>query len=309
MILITGSEGLIGRGLSHGLTRQNVGWRGFDIRSSDVQDTRDRYAIRKALDGVTGVVHLAAVSRVVWAQNDPELTQSVNVDALKTLIECLAQSPATPWLIFASSREVYGEQQDLPVAEDAELRPLNVYARSKVAGEELTKAARDIGIRSQIIRFSNVYGSINDHSDRVTPAFARAAASGTSIRVDGGTNTFDFTHVDDAVCGLHLAVDATRSGENLPPLHFLTGRGTTLHELAELAQIHSPHTLKVRDAPQRNYDVSRFYGDRSRAKELLGWSARVPLEIGFKRLVDDFSATSGIAEVNANANAHGVLTE
>jgi nucleoside-diphosphate-sugar epimerase len=71
------------------------------------------------------------------------------------------------------------------VAEDAPLSPRNVYARSKVAVEQLTEEARERGMIAAVVRFSNVFGDTEDHADRVVPAFARAAAAGGTVRVDG----------------------------------------------------------------------------------------------------------------------------
>lgn len=290
MLLITGSSGLIGRALCRDLTLSGIRWKPFDIRKNSDHDTRDHDAVKRALKGVTGVVHLAAVSRVVWAQNDPATAREVNVDALENLIDCLADDESRPWLIFASSREVYGEQELLPVPEDATLMPLNVYAQTKVDGERLAEQAIAQGIRTQIVRFSNVYGSTDDHQDRVVPAFAKAAAAGGKLRIEGGDNTFDFTHVSDAARGLRLLLDATIQGEQLPPIHFLTGRGTTLTELAAIAMKHAHRPLSFEDLPGRAFDVSRFVGDPKRAFELLDWTAEIAVEQGFQALVEDFVA-------------------
>lgn len=289
MILITGSSGLVGTALRKVLDGRGIAWRPFDIDNCPAQDTCRTDALVEAAEGVQGIVHLAAVSRVVWAENDPQRTQRVNVDALDGLLRHVMSRREKPWVIFASSREVYGEQEQLPVAESAALLPMNTYARSKVAGERLMGEAREQGLLGQIVRFSNVFGSIDDHKDRVVPAFARTAAQGGNVRVDGAENTFDFTHISDVARGLATVCEAAASGEQLPPIHFLTGRGTTLGQLAELAQKHARHEVGITPSPSRKFDVSRFYGDASRARELLGWQAEVSLEEGFRQLVDDFA--------------------
>ena len=292
MILITGSRGLIGTAIGGLLSDAGVAWRPFDVRDDAAQDTRIRDSLLRALDGVTGVIHLAAVSRVVWAECEPAKARAVNVDALQTLLELMGPGRSAPWLIFASSREVYGEQETLPVREDAELRPLNTYARSKVEGERLVSAAAEQGMLAQIVRFSNVYGSTDDHEDRVVPAFARAAATGGTVRVEGGANMFDFTHVSDAARGLMALYEATVAGEALPAIHFLTGAGTTLDQLARMAGSHSQGAVQITDAPARKFDVSRFVGDPSRARALLGWTPQVELEAGFGALVQLFAELS-----------------
>jgi nucleoside-diphosphate-sugar epimerase len=288
MILVTGSEGLIGRNLVARLTKAGLPCRGFDVRRSMREDVREVEALGRALDGVTGIVHLAAVSRVVWAERDPELTQAVNVIALERLLDLAIRAPARPWLIFGSSREVYGEQASLPVNEAAALGPLNTYARCKVRGEELTAAAAHRGMVANICRFSNVYGCRRDHEDRVVPAFARAAALGGTICVEGADHVFDFTHVLDVARGLELAVRAARAGKQLPPIHFVTGHPCSLGQLAELAQRECGADLAIVEKPARTYDVARFFGDPARARSLLGWEAKTLIDQGFAELTRQF---------------------
>lgn len=288
MILVTGSNGLIGRAFKSRLTGKGVPVRDFDIARSPLEDTRNPEALDAAIDGVEGIVHLAAVSRVVWAERDPQLTQAVNVDALQSLLTLVHARKQRPWVVFASSREVYGEPAALPVAEDTALAPLNVYARSKVRGEQLITEAREAGVVANIVRFSNVYGRTSDHSDRVVPAFARAAALGGKLRLDGPENMFDFTHVDDVVNGLSLHVEATGAGEAFPPVHFVTGRGTTLQGLASIAAREARSSLEIEIAPPRNYDVAQFFGDPARARQLLGWQSRIDMESGFAALAADY---------------------
>src|SRR5690349_8559679 len=100
MILVTGSAGLIGRHLCARLAALGVAHRRFDLRHAPAQDTRNAAALAAAIQGVTGVVHLAALSRVVWAERDPALCQAVNVEALARIVD-LAATGTRPWIVFA----------------------------------------------------------------------------------------------------------------------------------------------------------------------------------------------------------------
>jgi len=308
LLLITGSRGLIGRSLVKRLIARGIAVREFDVARAPHEDTRDPAAIATALEGVTGIVHLAAVSRVVWAERDPGLTQAVNVDALCSVLSIVSGRQQRPWLLFASSREVYGEPETLPVAETAPHAPLNVYARSKVAGEQLIEGAREAGLVANIVRFSNVYGCTGDHEDRVIPAFARAAALGGAMRLDGPENMFDFTHVDDVVRGLEVQIAAAAGGEIMPPIHLLTGTGTTLQALADLAARTSAHELDVDIAPSRNYDVARFVGDPERARQLLGWRADIDLATGFAALTDAYRRVARRPDTTEEALSRAALS-
>jgi nucleoside-diphosphate-sugar epimerase len=162
---------------------------------------------------------------------------------------------------------------------------VNTYARSKVRGEELAQEAADAGLLVNTCRLSSVYGCPLDHKDRVAMAFAGAAALGGTIVLEGVSNTFDFTDVRDVAKGVELLVQATMAGERMPPIHFVSGKGTTLIDLAEMAQAHALTTVTMREAPPRDFDVAHFVGDPARAKSLLGWSAEIEIEDGMRRLI------------------------
>ena len=285
MILVTGSEGLIGRHVSSALSASGHAVRRFDLGRSPIEDVRSSEAVARALEGVTGVLHLAAMSRVAHAETDPEGCHATNVEGLGKLLRlCLARRNR-PWMIFVSSREVYGQQAVLPVSEDAALLPINAYATSKVQGERLIAQASVAGLQTNICRLSNVYGCPHDHRDRVTMAFAAAAVRGGVARVEGADCIFDFTYITDVADGLCRLVDATIAGERLPPVHFVSGRGTTLGALANLAKSVSAHPVQIIEAPARTFDVSRFVGDPARARALLSWQATTTVEHGLATLV------------------------
>lgn len=286
MILVTGSEGLIGQAMIQCLSEQGFAARRFDIKRHPDEDICNPVSLAKALDGATGVLHLAAVTRVVWAENDPILCQRTNVDAIRSLVRLCLEQKTRPWLITASSREVYGQASAMPVQEDSPLRPMNVYARSKAEGERIVESARENGLTANICRFSNVYGSADDHVDRVVPAFAQAAAFGGGIRVEGPDNAFDFTFVDDVANGLLRLVLATGAGRRLPPIHFASGTSTSLGDLAKLAQKHASAPVSVHVGEPRSFDVSSFVGDPRRAYDMLGWKATTSLDLGFRTLLE-----------------------
>ena len=232
------------------------------------------------------------MSRVVWAQNEPDLCRSTNEQGTLNVFRLAAQY-SVPWVLFASSREVYG-QQSVPVSETAALKPMNVYARSKVRGEEIALSHRACGVRSAVIRFSNVYGSVEDHADRVVPAFCRAAAQNTPMYLEGPDNIFDFTHVNDVVEGTYRLIQLLMDGvRRLSPVHLVSGIGTSLSDLAELACKGCTHLPKRTVRNPRNFDVSTFVGDPHFAKELLGWEARTSLEKGVQAFVQQFALHAG----------------
>jgi UDP-glucose 4-epimerase len=287
-ILLTGSRGLVGQTLLAHLRAAGREVREFDIRLDDTQNVCKYESLHRAIVGCSGVVHLAAVSRVVWGERDPVLCRDTNIGGTRNVLRVLFEAKR-PWLLFASSREVYGLPPRLPATELDPLAPINEYGRAKAAAEAMIEAATRDGLIASVARLSNVYGRTDDHPDRVVPAFARAAALGSPMRVDGIDHLFDFTHVEDTVLGLMTMIHILDAGrQTLPPIHLLTGRPTSLGELAEIANRAGSGRSTLVEAPPRNYDVPRFWGDPARARALLGWSPTIDVVTGVGRLVGEF---------------------
>ncbi|MDJ0651990.1 MAG: NAD-dependent epimerase/dehydratase family protein [Simkaniaceae bacterium] len=300
-VLITGSEGLIGSALSTTLIRLGISAFGFDNKLEPHHphygDILNHEQVTKAMQDVEGVVHLAAVSRVVFGEKNPKLCWDTNVEGTKNILEAALASPKKPWVLYASSREVYGQQEELPVKETAPLIPVNIYGDSKIAAERAVAQATQRGLKAAVVRFSNVFGRICDHPDRVIPAFCLAAAYGTKIRIDGKDNLFDFTYIEDVVQGiLSFLYHLSHTDASLPPIHFTTGEATSLGKAASFAQQASKYPIEIVEAPSRNYDVARFYGDPSRAETLLHWKPCVGVQEGMRRLIHQYQLASHIVQ-------------
>ena len=291
-ILLTGSEGLVGRSLCRGLEAAGHDVVHFDIRAAgpDQGDVRDPAALARAVVACAGVVHLAAVSRVAEAEQKPAECRATNEGGVANVLAAVAAQPAPPWVIVASSREIYGNPAHLPADEDSPAQPINRYAESKVAGERMVAEAAAAGLRAMTVRLSNVYGDPADYPDRVVPAFALAAARGGVLQVCGPGHTLDFTHIDDVVRGLVRLVEVFgESGTDVPTLHFVTGRGTRLDELAAMAVALAGGRCRIVEAPPSRLHVSRFVGCGGRARKHLGWEPRISVETGLRRLVEAYA--------------------
>ena len=308
-ILITGSSGLIGSAIIPLLETDGHVIREFDIRLSPsnnnisfiTEDLTDSKARQQAIKGIDGVIHLAAVSRVLDAEHDPTKCFDINVKGTMSLLSDLAKLDNPPWLIYGSSREVYGSASTMPISEDQVLKPINIYAESKVAAESLIRNYARLTDRPAIIfRFSNVYGSIHDHATRVIPAFVRASVTGNEIRIDGEDHTFDFTHLDDTARAIRAAVEHIDNGRlaGIETMNVVSGKGTTLKQLANLVKsISGADTPIIRGKP-RDFDVDNFIGDTSHLENVLGIRCDTPLNTGIERLINDFRASMDIKNVS-----------
>jgi UDP-glucose 4-epimerase len=292
-ILITGISGLIGSAVSNKLLQKGMEVLGLDVLSSNksfIGDTRNETQVDKFVQNCDGILHLAAVSRVIWAQQDPKACWTTNVEGTRNVLKAAIASPKKPWIIFGSSREVYGQQELFPVAEDAGLRPMNIYGHAKVMSEQEMIYARTLGIKTAIARFSNVFGSIEDHATRVVPAFCRGALENKTLIIEGEHHVFDFTYIHDVADGIVKLVDfiTEEKKADIPTIHFVGGQGTTLGQLSQLicSQAQSKSAIKI--GASRNFDVARFIGNPQRALELLGWKAETSVQQGVQNLLADF---------------------
>ncbi|WP_375326517.1 NAD-dependent epimerase/dehydratase family protein [Candidatus Tisiphia endosymbiont of Nemotelus uliginosus] len=286
-ILVTGAAGLIGSALVNKLETQGYEIISCDIRLRDNPLSFFSEDITPVLTQCTGIIHLAAIARVIHGEMYPELCQKVNVDGTIKLLELCKLLPNKPWFIYGSSREVYGEQQKLPVTESAPLSPVNNYAKSKVLIEEYVTSLQDSNLNVAILRFSNVYGGLLDHHNRVIPAFCINALKGYPIRIDGRECIFDFTYLDDVVEGIYLAVKYLQDKKSsLPsPIHLTANRPCSLEDLATIVLETTGSDSRVDFHPPRSFDVPKFYGDFTRATELLGWLPKHSLEVGLSKFI------------------------
>lgn len=300
-ILVTGSKGLIGSKIVEKLSALGHKILELDNRYS-VSDDRygniiDPETIRDKVLACDGVIHLAAVSRVIWGEKDPILCEQTNRLGTYNLLAYAQNKSKKPWFIYASSREVYGEQKMLPVTEESSIEPMNVYAHTKVAAENLIHNASKQGLITSILRFSNVFGGLNDHTNRVIPAFCYAALKNNPLYLEGRDNIFDFTYLEDVARGVVLAVNKILDKVCLPPIHFTTGRGISLAEASSIIISQSnSNSICINKAP-RNFDVSKFYASPQRAKDLLGWEPLYTFENSISNYLELLSKYSIIKEV------------
>ena len=288
-VLVTGHCGLIGSELVSQLQRSGVETIGLDLRGAGHErgDVTDRDAVAAAVRRCSVVVHLAAWSRPVLVERDPFHARLTNVGGTETVVAA-AEQRGCP-IVYASSREVYGEQaQRHPVTESTELEPVNEYGRQKVACERMVAASL---VSSTVVRFSNVYGSTSDWPDRVIPAFVRGALRGETLLVEGADSAFDFTHVSDAARLLMMLCQMLEGGERAPQvLNCCTGKATSLGNLAKLVcAVCGGGTLQL--AAPRTGDPSWFCGNADRAHRL-GWTHLVELQTGLSRLARDHATTT-----------------
>jgi nucleoside-diphosphate-sugar epimerase len=236
------------------------------------------------------ILHAAAVSRVEWGELDPDRCLKVNTMGVLNVIEWATKMEKKPHVIYASSREVYGEPRSIPVAEDHSKEPKSIYGISKLMGEKLlAHYALTSGLRYTILRFSNVYGSTRDLPERVTPRFVGKALRGETLTVYGGDQVLDFTFIDDVVDGLTRLIALIENQDQSVlnnDLHFTTCKGCSIADLARLVNTIVGLGSEIKIMQGRDFDVKRFIGDYSKAKRILGYTPKVSLEDGLRKYIE-----------------------
>ena len=261
-------------------------------------DVRDEVRMRDAVDGCDTVIHLAAVPSVAQSVEDPvgcdSVTHGGTVNAVRQAVEAGIER-----FVLASSCSVYGDAEELPIAETTPPRPLSPYAGAKLASEGVCADAADAGqLAAVCLRFFNVYGPRQDPSSAYSGVISRffsAAAAGEPVTIFGdGRQTRDFVYVGDVVAAILAAADRPLVGTSV--LNVGTGRQTDLLQVLEVVQERAGKKLERRMEPAREGEVRHSRADAGRARWVLGWEARTSLSAGLTHTWAWFSGGYG-AEV------------
>ena len=217
------------------------------------------------------------------SMTDPYTDLEINARAQLLMLEtCRKHNPCIK-LVFASTRQIYGKPDYLPVDEKHPLRPVDVNGINKMAGEFYHILYNNVyGVRAAVLRLTNTIGPrmrIKDARQTFLGVWMRLLLEGKPFEVWDGPQLRDFTYVDDVVDALLLAgADARADGQvyNLggpPPI--------SLADLATLlVEIHGSGTFKVKGYPadRKRIDIGDYFADFSKITQHLGWTPQTPLE-------------------------------
>jgi UDP-glucose 4-epimerase len=303
--LVTGAAGFIGSHLSERLVQEGASVVGLDcftdyypralkernlakLRSAPgftlVESSLRDVDIRKLLDGVTHVFHLAAQAgvRESWGSDFRVYTVN-NVEATQILLEaCTAQRIER--LVYASSSSVYGDEVPLPMREDVRLQPVSPYGVTKLAAEQLCYLYHvNYGVPAVSLRYFTVYGP-RQRPDMGFSRFFKAAMNEQAVTQFGdGHQTRDFTFVADAVAGTLAAATRGRPGGV-----YNIGGGSRI-ELVDVFQLIGRITgspLRIERLAEQHGDMRDTYADTTRARADLGFQPAIDLETGLRAQYD-----------------------
>ncbi len=258
--------------------------------------------VRKALAGVDGCFHLAAVASVERSNRDWLGSHRTNLTGTITVFEAAAAAGAIP-VVYASSAAVYGDCPSLPLGEGSEIRPLSAYAADKIGCELHARVASTVHhVPSVGLRLFNVYGPGQDPKSQysgVVSIFCERLWRGEPIEIFGdGQQTRDFIFVADVVKALLRAMDARSAGAVV--FNVCTGRATSVLELARTIASLCGKNPEIRFRPERLGEVTHSYGDPTGARQVLGLGTPTQLRIGLAETLAWLGGSSDASAVVEN---------
>jgi UDP-glucose 4-epimerase len=309
--LITGGLGFIGSNLAravlalggrvsivdslvpeYGGNRRNLAGIAAKVKIH-VADVRDWPRLPRLVRGQDYLFNLAGQTSHMDSMADPQTDLDINCRAQLAILEACRRHNPTIRIVFASTRQIYGRPDYLPVDEKHPLRPVDVNGINKIAGESFHLLYSQVyGVAATALRLTNTIGPrmrIKDARQTFVGVWIRRLLEGKPIEVWGGTQLRDFTYVDDAVEAFLLA--AARP-EAVGEVFNLGGAApVTLQHLAELlVDINGAGEFVVREFPgeRKKIDIGDYYADDRLIAKKLGWRPRTDLRTALRRTVDFF---------------------
>ena len=235
------------------------------------------------------IVHLAARAGVRPSLKEPLLYVATNIDGTVNLLE-LAREHRVKQFVFGSSSSVYGANAKVPFSEeDPIFNPISPYAATKAAGELICHSyAHLYDLRIVCLRFFTVYGA-RQRPDLAIHKFARLISAGQSIPVFGdGTTRRDYTYIDDIIAGVRAAIDYDQT--RFEVINLGESRTVELRELISLLEQSLGKQAQIDRQPLQPGDVPQTFADIAKARRLLNYDPRTPIEDGIKKFVEWFRA-------------------
>jgi len=249
-------------------------------------DVRDPAAVRRAMSGVTHVLHQAALASVPRSIAEPLASHEVNATGTLNLLLAAREAGVTRF-VYASSSSAYGDSPTLPKVETMATSPLSPYAIAKLTGEHYCRVFSTLyGLETIALRYFNIFGPRQDPNSQyaaVVPRFLTAAFEGRSPIVYGdGRQSRDFTYIDNAVDANLRACEAA-AGAVGRVYNVACGTSATLLEMLSVIETITGKAIHPVHEAGRAGDVRDSLADISAARELLGYAPSIEFEEGLRR--------------------------
>ncbi|MFZ0407081.1 MAG: NAD-dependent epimerase/dehydratase family protein [Cyanobium sp.] len=307
-VLITGGLGFIGSSLAIRLTQLDAqvtiidslipryGGNLFNLNGYEdairinLSDIRDRYSLEVLLKDKHVIFNLAGQTSHLDSMHDPETDLAINGTAQLSLLELCRRVNPEARIVFASTRQLYGRPQYLPVDEAHPVEPVDVNGINKLSAELYHRLYADVyGLSTRILRLTNTIGPrmrIRDARQTFVGIWLRQLLASQPIEVWGGEQLRDFNDVDDVVDALLLAGSLDDLAST--PYNLGSPERLSLRQLAELMiRLHGSGDIRLMSFPaeRKKIDIGDYYSCYDRFQRDAGWQPSRSLETTLERTI------------------------
>lgn len=259
----------------------------------NISDVRDMFSMKFLIKGKDFLFNLAGQTSHMDSMSDPFTDLEINCKAQLSILEmCRNYNPGVR-IVYASTRQIYGKPEYLPIDEKHHLHPVDVNGINKMAGEWYHILYNNVyGISASALRLTNTYGPgmrIKDARQTFLGVWIKSLIEGNPIDVWGGDQLRDFNFVDDVVDAILL----TGTEENaVGKIYNLGGERTvSLKELAQMciaAYGKGEYRIIPFPADRKKIDIGDYYADYKLINQETGWYPKVQLEKGINTTIHYF---------------------
>ena len=269
-----------------------------DIRDKamvNISDVRDEHSMKYLVQKQDVLFNLAGQTSHMDSMCDPQTDLEINCRAQLSILEACRHFNPGIKVVFASTRQIYGKPDYLPVDERHPLRPVDVNGINKLAAECYHILYNNVyGIRACALRLTNTYGPrmrIKDARQTFVGIWIRRLLEGQPFEVWGGEQLRDFNYVDDCVDALLLA--AEREEVNGQVFNLGAPHPISLQALADLlVSLNGGGTYTIHTFPsdREKIDIGDYYSDFTRFSAAVGWAPKIKLKDGLLLTLKYFKA-------------------
>jgi len=238
-------------------------------------DIQDYDSMEKNMQDVDGVFHQAALTVVQDSFRIPEEYHNVNVKGTENIFKIAQKNNFK--VVYASSSSVYGHQENVPILENYEKKPINPYGQTKLDDEELAKKYGKQGVKIIGLRYFNIFGKGQtlEYAGVITKFLDRIKERKAPIIFGSGSQIRDFIHVEDVAKANYLAMKSDVSNSHV---NIGTGNSISILELAKIMINISGLDLEPIMEKALEGDIEKSQSDNSLARKSFDWMPEKKLE-------------------------------